>query len=507
MSIIDVEFPVRRMQVTVSMSLANMLPPTKRYLPVRYRRDICEELANCQSYRKGCNSFNYHNRKNSEKLPLSTFVYDIIHEGAALIAAKRSATAGILSKFGFDAGTGLYHGIDLPASLQNNENTATVINIDPDAILGTIIKDWNPDSPDLEEAYSEPDLREIAMPDRPRRRNRKAALKSDIPSVCENYVKWRNSQDMHCMCRILHSWKLETDISRVAYILIDAVYVSEQAAQHVKGGKKVREQSSSRITHWNVKIEWNEDRSYIITDEGLDEAFRQLISFLLTNSLINRYFVFFTDGEEAIFKGIRNYFSHWSYVIYLDYPHLKKKCFELLSMAIVRKRCDDPRKAGGTYERGPKKGQKKPQDKTSLSVLYARQVDSILWAGNVPEAIEYLKKINPEHIASSAVMSKLLNYLDMTNKGQYVTCYALRRKAGLRNSSNGVEAVNNLIVAHNQKSLNKTYRSDGSHASASISAAFRNGELDRWITDGKFTFEYPPVVNDTGKQPSETKVA
>nr|MBQ4454592.1 hypothetical protein [Clostridia bacterium] len=61
MSIIDVEFPVRRMQVTVSMSLANMLPPTKRYLPVRYRRDICEELANCQSYRKGCNSFNYHN--------------------------------------------------------------------------------------------------------------------------------------------------------------------------------------------------------------------------------------------------------------------------------------------------------------------------------------------------------------------------------------------------------------------------------------------------------------
>lgn len=134
-------------------------------------------------------------------------------------------------------------------------------------------------------------------------------------------------------------------------------------------------------------------------------------------------------------------------------------------------------------------------------------MDSILWAGNFPEAIEYLKKINPEHIASSAVMSKLLNYLDMTNKGQYVTCYALRRKAGLRNSSNGVEAVNNLIVAHDQKSLNKTYRSDGSHASASISAAFRNGELDRWITGGKFTFEYPSVVNDTGKQPCETKVA
>lgn len=480
------------MEVTVSASLARQFPPTKRFLTARYRRDLCEELMNCQSYRKACRSFNYHNgRTEDQEIPFSTFVYDLIQEGTALINAKRCAASRILDSFGFDPNTGLYPEKELPPHLRNGEDSASVIELNPDAILGELIENWNSSEPDLEEAYSEPDLEEKEQPSRPRRRNRTAASKDEIPSVCENYIRWRNAQNMHGMCRILHSWKLETDISQVVYIMIDAVYVPEQAARHVKGGKEIKEESGSRVTHWNVKVEWGSDsRFYIITDETLDMAFRELISFLLTNGLMNRYFVFFTDGESSIFKGINRYFGNWSHETYLDFPHLEKKCYELLSLAIIGKRLGDPRGKKEYYVRGSKAGQLKTQDKTSLSVLYARRVVSILWAGNVKEAIDYLNRINPEHIASQKDVNRLLHYLDTTNKGQYITCYALRRKAGLRNSSNGVEAVNNLIVANDQKSSNKTYRSNGSHASASIAAAFYNREFDGWVDKKQFTFEY-----------------
>ena len=480
------------MEVAVSISLASQLPTTRRYLTARYRRDLCKELMNCQSYRKACRSFNYHRgRVDDQEIPLSTFVYDLIQEGTALIDAKRCSASRILDSFGFDANTGLYPEKELPQHLRNGEQCASVIELDPDAILGELIENWNSSAPGLEEAYSEPDLEEKEQPAKPRRRNRTAASKDEMPSVCENYIKWRNAQNMHGMCKILRSWKLETDVSQVVYIMIDAVYVPEQAAHHVKGGKEIKEESGSRVTHWNVKVEWETDsRSYIITDETLDMAFRELISFLLTNDLMNRYFVFFTDGESAIFKGIDRYFSNWSHETYLDFPHLEKKCYELLSLAIIGKRLGAPRGKKEYYVRGSKAGQLKAQDKTSLSVLYARRVVSILWAGNVKEAIDYLNRINPEHIASKGYVDKLLHYLDTTNKGQYITCYALRRKAGLRNSSNGVEAVNNLIVANDQKSSNKTYRSNGSHASASIAAAFYNREFDRWVDKKQFTFEY-----------------
>ena len=165
----------------------------------------------------------------------------------------------------------------------------------------------------------------------------------------------------------------------------------------------------------------------------------------------------------------------------------------MLSNAIVSRRVADPRGKKTYYVRGPKKGQIKEQDMTSLSVLYTRQVTAILWAGNVDEAIQYLNNIDPEHVDKPFYMKKLLTYLSRERKGNYITCYALRRRVGLRNSSNGVEGVNNQIVANDQKVANKTYRSNGSYAIAALKALESYREWNDWFQKRTFTFNYIPA--------------
>ena len=498
----------------IASHVARRFHSGERYLTIHYRETICNCLIDSKSYRAGCNIFNANHRKDvsAEKVPLATFINDIIQEGLSLIRAKRDTAVQILEYHGFDGKTGLYKGNSLPEIYQNHKPTTTTV--DPDGLLGTIVNNWDPSNPLLEEApndffaqissdegddtseesssnapeYSEPDTDPVILKPRNRNRHRTVVPSEDIPSILENYLQWRNSQEnMHHLCKILHSWELETNPSEVVYIMADAVYVKEQAKKHIKGGKILKEKPD-RITHWNIKVEWDNKESYIVTDENIDQSFQQLIAFLLKNGLITRYMIFFTDGELQIFDIIDKYFSFWNYTIYLDYAHLEKKCYDLLSKGIKSERLNDPRKEPEYYKRGPNKGAPRKVKKTSLSVLYTRRLTSILWAGNVEEAKQYLRGLNPKLITDMNSIEQLLTYFE--NKGKYITSYALRKRVGLRNSSNGVEAVNNTIVANDQKISNKAYRTNGSHAAASIEAAKSNRELDAWFAKRMFSFEY-----------------
>ena len=300
---------------------------------------------------------------------------------------------------------------------------------------------------------------------------------------------------MHELCKILHVWELETDTKQIVYVMIDAVYVKQQAEKHImdstkKQKRSLKDEENQRVTHWNIKIEWDESKSYVINDEDLDIALKQLLAFFLVNGLISRYIVFFTDGESKIFTAIDTYFSYWEHSVYLDYPHVQKKCYDLLSKAIISRRVADPRGEKEFYVKGPKAGQVKKQEMTSLSVLYTRRVTSILWAGNTAEAVNYLKNIDPEYIGNMASLDKLIGYLDSENKGTYITCYALRRKCGLRNSSNGVESVSNQLVSDDHKEGSKTYRAKGSHASSALKTLEINNEWNQWFYEEEFTFKY-----------------
>jgi hypothetical protein len=123
--------------------------------------------------------------------------------------------------------------------------------------------------------------------------------------------------------------------------------------------------------------------------------------------------------------------------------------YDKLSIALKARRIPDPRVPPISYKRGKNKGKIKSMSMTSISRLYARAVCSILWVGNTDEAIAYLENINPDDVQNPDELQAIITYLK--NKRKWITCYARRRRAGLRNSSNGVEGLNLTIVARRQK--------------------------------------------------------
>ena len=500
---VTVEYPDMRQIVQAPLSVAIQLNSRERILTNSYRAKICHNAISARSYRAGYEDLNYSLYQDSRELrPFSTYVMDIVNEGQNLISEKQKQAEMVLEEYGFDGKTGLYRQASLPAYLRNSK--PKMIIIDPAEVLKGITEievcDPEIEEPTIEEPqaedvkeYSKPDTAELHLPNKPRSRNRETLPPEEMQKRCENFIRWREKLDnLDDDCKVRHTIELEAEPGKVVYMMIDAVYVPGQAETHVRGGKPVNDKSE-RVEHWNCRIEWNETDSYAVTDGNLDNTMKQTLAFLLKNGLINRYFIFFVDGEEKIFRAIDRYFGMWEYKVYLDFAHLVNKCYELLSSAIRSERVADPRGKKEYYVKGDKKGELKSQEMTSLSVLYTRKEIAMLWVNNRAEAIRYLKNIDPKDIVRPASMKALLTYLDDSRKGKYITCYAARSVAGLRNSSNGVEGLNNQSVACIQKQSNKSYRDEGSHAMASLKVLHDNHQWDNWFGRDLFTYEYDPA--------------
>jgi hypothetical protein len=72
-----------------------------------------------------------------------------------------------------------------------------------------------------------------------------------------------------------------------------------------------------------------------------------------------------------------------------------------------------------------------------------------------------------------------------------IPCYALRKKLGLRISSNAVEKANDLVVSNRQKHNGMSWSTDGSTSLATLTTVQRNGEDSNWLLkrDIRFTFD------------------
>ena len=116
-----------------------------------------------------------------------------------------------------------------------------------------------------------------------------------------------------------------------------------------------------------------------------------------------------------------------------------------MSSLIIAKRVDDPSAPVEYYKNGDRKGQPKPKAKTSLSRLFAKEASLIAWVGNTAALIFYIRLIPAEYVKNEKVRDDLLTYI--RNKQAWITCYALRKKIGLKNSSNSVELTNQLLVS------------------------------------------------------------
>ena len=71
----------------------------------------------------------------------------------------------------------------------------------------------------------------------------------------------------------------------------------------------------------------------------------------------------------------------------------------------------------------------------------------------------------------------------------YIPCYALRKRLGLRVSSNRGEKANDLVVAQRQKHNGMSWSKSGSSGLANVSALFLNKEDENWINRRTIEFK------------------
>lgn len=178
-------------------------------------------------------------------------------------------------------------------------------------------------------------------------------------------------------------------------------------------------------------------------------VFKSVLAFLLVNNLLSRELVFLTDGAQDLWNHIQSVFQFHPYTVILDWFHLKKRCQEWLSMTLRGK---DRRNA------------------------ILEKVLRYLWARDVTSAAGYLSSLDPADIKNRKWLDGLLGYFE--KKEDAITCYALRAKLGLRNSSNPVEKANDLAVAGRQKHNGMAWSPNGSGALAALQMLYLNHQPD-----------------------------
>lgn len=268
-------------------------------------------------------------------------------------------------------------------------------------------------------------------------------------------------------CGVLPEKKDEIEKNPVCYecptqtvnISLDFVEVKGQKEERsVKENpkSKQRKKVQNTIAHIQKGSEF-----YNVNGYNFLSTIRIIIGFLINNDLLKYRLQFFMDGERKLYTGVLEAFAWFSNIgIILDWYHLEKKCKELLSMAM--------------------KGRKIRNDVLG-------ELMPFLWYGMVDRAIEYLSKLNEELIKNQDIRDKLINYIKRNQP--YIPCYAIRKKLGLRNSSNIGEKMNDLIVSDRQKHKGMSWSKTGSVALATLTVLKRNKEYVTWLEDGDLKFK------------------
>jgi hypothetical protein len=251
-----------------------------------------------------------------------------------------------------------------------------------------------------------------------------------------------------------------------ANISIDDVCCKKQKAFGRKKGsppKEKREMVYNTVAH----IQNKESKTYTLNTSTISQMMIIVLAFLLSNGLMSKpgSLVFFTDGARNLRLAIQDVFSFLSFKIILDWYHLEKKCKDLLSMAI--------------------KG-KQAKNQTLTEVL------AWLWLGNVDQAVKVLSDVKEDTIKNTTERDNLIKYLQRNQ--DCIPCYALRKKLGLRVSSNPVEKANDLVVSNRQKHNGMSWSADGSTSLATLTALRRNSEDRRWLLKHDIRFQFDAGV-------------
>jgi hypothetical protein len=290
-----------------------------------------------------------------------------------------------------------------------------------------------------------------------------AACKALFPpeTVCKMIAELNeeNTKERHMNFSELHE-TFEDPHAVKANISLDDVCCTKQKAEGRKKGspaKEKREMVYNTVAH----IQNGASKTYTLNTSNIAQMMIIVLAFLCHNELLSipGPLGFFTDGARDLRSAIQNMFSFLSFKIILDWYHLEKKCKDLLSMAINGK-------------------QVKQQ---ILSELLAW-----LWLGKIDRAMEILRNLKEDTIKNKKELENLINYFDRNRS--YIPCYALRKKLGLRVSSNPVEKANDIVVSNRQKHNGMSWSADGSTSLATLTAVRRNSEHMNWLLNHDISF-------------------
>ena len=201
------------------------------------------------------------------------------------------------------------------------------------------------------------------------------------------------------------------------------------------------DKTKERLNHKTATIE-HAGKRYTLVAATYINLFRTILAFVLNNGLHYLRLCFFTDGEKSLKNALIETFAwHPAIAVILDWHHIEKKCAELLSMAV--------------------NGRK-------LRNEHLEQVTRLLWYGATQSAINYLKQIPTCQLKSPTTLDRLCGYF--ADRETMIPCYAIRKRLGLRNSSNPVEKANDQLVSSRQKHQGMSWSKEGSLALAALCA-------------------------------------
>jgi hypothetical protein len=244
---------------------------------------------------------------------------------------------------------------------------------------------------------------------------------------------------------------------------VDEVCVKGQKAHRpLQEGEKKIIQISKTITHIQSLVGF-----YIVFGCSILSNLRLVAAFLVKNSLLNNnQLVFYTDGARQIHTCIEQIFSGTDYKIILDWYHLKKKFKDLGSMAFKGK---------------------------ELRNEFINSISPALWRGDVDAALALIENVDRSKVKNFTYLEKLSTYL-IRNR-DYIPCYALRKKLGLRNSSNRGEKANDSVIAKRQKHKGMSWSNEGCSSLAAITCLQVNGELNDWVYNKTIPFKLVAADN------------
>jgi len=236
--------------------------------------------------------------------------------------------------------------------------------------------------------------------------------------------------------------------------------VSAKKQKESRSGKPT--QDDRKRVHTTVSHIQYRSESYTVAGETIDQALDFTAGFLHHNQVERLQLQFFTDGERALKNAIIEQFANGPpMALILDWLHLADKCATLLSLAL--------------------KGRE-----TRNQIV--QTLKSWLWLGLVDDAKKEIENIDPKWVKSQKALDQLSGYFERNR--DHIPCYALRKELGLRNSSNHVEKMNDLILAERQKHNGMSWSQDGSFALAVITSLKLNQEYENWFENKKLNFKF-----------------